>query len=168
MNIKSLTLKNILLDDNDEKYYDLSVPSFDLSSTGVTDVHLTTQDEEGRVDKICEKYYGCTDYIDILCFANHIFNPFAVEKDELLIIPNILSSSEEVYFMPEVPSWLSENNATQNNKKAVTNEKDTNRINRLKKQNEYRKSNELKNNTEVKKYVNGKIILGTHLNTTNG
>ena len=166
MDIKSLSLKNILLDDNKEEYFDLSVPSFNVNALEVANVHLVTQDEEGRIDKICQKYYSSTAYIDVLCLINHIYNPFSIKKDDLLLIPHITSQVSQIYAKPEVPIWLS--GAEDKSTKNKTNEKDENRTNRLKQQNAPRKANELPEGAQIKKYVNGKIILGTHINTNNG
>lgn len=167
MNIRSLTLKNKLIDDNKEEYFDLSVPSFNLYDIQITDIHAVSQDEEGRLDKICKSYYGDAEYMDVVCFINHIFNPFSVKEGDLIVIPQISPYDKKIYSLPEVPSWLTGKASTggggSNTKK--TNEKDENRINRLKQQKTPRKTNELPEGKQVKKYVNGKIILGTHLNT---
>lgn len=165
MNIRSLSFKNTLIDDNGEEYFDLSVPSFDINSISIIDIHLVTREEEGRLDKICEKYYSTTEYIDTLCLINHLFNPFSIKEGDLIVIPS-MSNASQLYYTPEIPGWLiGETNTTKNNK---TNTKDNNRITRLKQQNIPRKPNELKDGQTIKKYVNGKIILGTHLNTANG
>lgn len=168
MDIRSLTLKNILIDDNKEEYFDLSVPSFDISKVAVNDIHMVTKDEEGRIDKIAESYYGSTDFIDILCFINRIYNPFSIKEGDLLVIPEVTTNTSNIYFRPEIPTWITgnEKNTTPTSKK--TNEKDENRINRLKQQKAQRKPNELVEGQSVKKYINGKVILGTHLNTNNG
>lgn len=167
MDIKSLTLKNILKDTNSEEYFDLSVPSFDVSNIQITDIHAVSQDEEGRIDKICKSYYGSTEYIDVLCFVNHIFNPFSIEKDDLLVIPQITAYSGKIYSKPDVPSWITREASTGGggSNKPKTNEKDQNRVNRIKQQKSPRKTNELPEGKQIKKYINGKIILGTHLNT---
>ena len=168
MNIKSLSLKNILLDDNKEEYFDLSVPSLDISNTSVMDVHMVTQDEEGRLDKICTAYYGDASNIDAVCLLNHLFNPFSIKAGDLLAIPYIKSLTQELYSKPEIPGWITGGDVTQGANKNKTNEKDENRINRIKQQKTPRKSNELPEGKTVKKYINGKVILGTHLNTNNG
>lgn len=167
MNIKSLSLKNILVDDNKEEYFDLSVPSFDTTNIGIMDVHMVTKDEEGRLDKICTKYYGDASNIDVVCLINHIFNPFSIKSEDLLVMPYINSLTDEIYAKPEIPGWITGGETT-DNKKNKTNEKDETRVNRLKQQKASRKPNELPEGKAVKKYVNGKIILGTHLNTNNG
>ena len=166
MNIRSLSLKNILKDDNGEEYFDLSVPSFDVSKLGVMDVHMVTIDEEGRLDKICSKYYGDASNMDVVCLINHIFNPFSIKAQDLLVIPYISSITDEIYAKPEIPGWISGGEAKSGVNK--TNEKDENRVNRLKQQKAPRKTNDLPEGKTAKKYVNGKVILGTHLNTNNG
>lgn len=165
MDIKSLTLKNILIDDNNDEYFDLSVPSFDIGGISMKDVHAVTQDEEGRIDKVCNKYFGSSENIDVLCFINHIFNPFSIEQNDLLVIPQIGSISGQIYKKPDIPTWLEGGNSTGGSPNPKTNEKDENRINRI---NQKRKPNDLPEGVSAKKYINGKIILGTHLNTNNG
>lgn len=166
MNIKSLSLKNILLDDNLEEYFDLSVPSFTLDNVGIKCFHVVNKDEEGRMDKIAIEYYNDTQYIDILCLMNHIFNPFSIKENDMIIIPEITSIASKVYKKPSIPTWIE---GSQPKKSSTnTNEKDKNRIDRLNKSTETRKPNELSGNKQVKKYINGKIILGTNLNTKNG
>ena len=167
MNIKSLTLKNILKDDNKEEYFDLSVPSFDPSLTSPSTIHVVTQDEEGRIDKIAQKYYSGTEYIDLLCFVNRIYNPFSVKQNDLLIIPYVTSITNKIYFKPEIPEWITGQNSS-GSPKAKTNERDEARIARLKQQKTPRKANELPEGKTAKKYINGKVILGTHLNINNG
>lgn len=166
MNIRSLTLKNKFIDENKEEYFDLSAPCFDLTNVGFSDVHLVTQDEEGRIDKICEKYYNTTENIDIVCFVNHIFNPFSVKTGDLLLIPN-LTMKESIYKRPDLPGWITGDETKAASSSNKSNEKDENRVNRLKQQKAPRKANDLPEGKAIKKYVNGKIILGTHLNTTN-
>lgn len=167
MDIKSLSLKNTLKDENGEEYFDLSVPSFDFSNVGVKDFHRVTRDEEGRIDVICKQYYGNTMYIDILCLMNHIYNPFSIKEDDMLVIPEVTSRASLIYKKPEIPEWLEEGTAAKSSK-PKTNEKDKSRINRIASQKETRKTNELTGDKSVKKYVNGRIILGTNLNTKNG
>lgn len=170
MDIKSLSLKNKLKDENGEEYFDLSVPSFNTSPLSIKALHFVTQDEVGRIDKICNSYYGSTKYIDMLCLVNHIFNPFSIQEHDALIIPEITSLEDAIYSMPVVPTWLSGSttSTSSGSQTKQTNEKDENRINRLKRQSEKRKANELKQGQSVKKYINGKIILGTNLNIKNG
>ncbi len=170
MDIKSLSLKNILKDENGEEYFDLSVPSFDFSNVSVKDFHLVTRDEEGRIDMICKQYYGNTMYIDVLCLMNHIYNPFSIKENDMIVIPEVAANASQIYKKPEIPTWLEGEDAKSSKKsnKPKTNEKDQSRVNRIAAQKENRKPNELPDNKSAKKYINGKVILGTNMNIKNG
>ena len=76
MNIKSLSLKNTLIDENTgEGYLDLTAPSFIYDADlGVRALHYVMPDQAGRVDKISEIYFGTSEYIDAICIVNNIFN----------------------------------------------------------------------------------------------
>ena len=105
MNIKSLALKNRLVDERTgQNYFDLTAPSFIYDTElGVKAIHYVTQDQEGRVDKISELYYGTGEYIDAICIVNNIFNPFSLQEGDILFIPN-LSKEDKVYKRPPTAS----------------------------------------------------------------
>ena len=105
MNIKSLTLKNRLNDeDTGEQYFDLTAPSFKYKAElGVKALHYVMIDEAGRIDKVSEKYFGTGEYIDAICVVNNIFNPFSVEEGDILVIPN-LNQLDLVYRRPNPAS----------------------------------------------------------------
>ena len=60
MNIKSLALKNKLVEESTgEFYYDLTAPSFIYDSDlGVRALHYVQPDQVGRMDKIANIYFG--------------------------------------------------------------------------------------------------------------
>ena len=103
MNIRSLALKNTLIDQNtQERYFDLTAPSFEYSAEfGVKALHYVTADQAGRIDIISEKYFGSGKYIDAICILNNIFNPFAIEEGDILIIPNVVTNENRIYFKPQ-------------------------------------------------------------------
>jgi hypothetical protein len=87
MNIKSLTLKNKLVDETTgEFYFDLTAPSFIYDADlGIKTIHYVLQDQVGRIDKISEIYFGNTEFIDAICVVNNIFNPFSVNEGDVLV-----------------------------------------------------------------------------------
>jgi hypothetical protein len=101
MNIKSLALKNKLVEESTgEFYYDLTAPSFIYDSDlGVKALHYVQPDQIGRMDKIANIYFGSGEYVDALCVVNNIFNPFTVAEGDILVIPN-LSRQDLVYLRP--------------------------------------------------------------------
>jgi hypothetical protein len=171
MNIKSLTLKNKLIDETSgEFYYDLTAPSFIYDADlGIKAVHYVMQDQVGRIDKISEIYYGNTEYIDAICVINNIFNPFTVQEGDLLVIPN-LAKPDLVYVRPSITSrpnpvqepFIDTERQSQ---------KDQSRIQRLLKIAKEKKSgvttplppNMLQPNEVAKTYEDGKVKLGTNL-----
>lgn len=91
MNIKSLGLKNKLVDERTgEFYFDLTAPSFIYNSeAGIRGIHYVVADQVGRIDKISEIYFGSTQFVDALCVVNNIFNPFALQEGDVLVIPDL-------------------------------------------------------------------------------
>jgi len=175
MDIKSLGLKNVLIDDRTgENYFDLTAPSFKYKvEAGVKAIHYVTQDQDGRIDKICELYFGTTQYVDAICVTNNIFNPFSVKEGDVLFIPN-LRREEELYRRPNTisrPDSIQSQYINTN----VQSEKDQNRIQRLIQKAKKKKSgvntplppNVLQQGQEAKKFTEGRIILGSNLNTRN-
>ena len=78
MNIKILKNKPILTDIKGEQYVDLTyngiVSNLYDSILGICVIYKST---EMRPDLVCLKYYGTTEYIDILLTSNNICNPFS-------------------------------------------------------------------------------------------
>tara|TARA_R110001592_G_scaffold120545_3_gene325024 strand:- start:101759 stop:102292 length:534 start_codon:yes stop_codon:yes gene_type:complete len=175
MNIKSLTLKNKLIDESTgENYFDLTAPSFKYKAElGVKAIHYVTQDQIGRVDKIAELYYGTGENIDAICATNNIFNPFSLNEGDVLFIPN-LSIESEVYRRPNTfsrPNTIQSKFINTN----IQSEKDQSRVQRLIQKAKTKKSgvstplppNVLQPGQSGKTFKNGKIILGSNLNTKN-
>jgi hypothetical protein len=97
MNIKSLKNKNYLIDSDGERYVDLSQPSIlpgaDVKMLGG---YRVTSAEEMRLDLVCDRFYGSTEYMDVLMKANNIFNPFSIKEGDFLIIPDV-QGIEKIY-----------------------------------------------------------------------
>lgn len=175
MNIKSLALKNKLIDERTgQNYFDLTAPSFIYNADlGVKAIHYVTQDQEGRIDKISELYYGTGQYIDAICVVNNIFNPFSLQEGDILFIPN-LSKEGLVY---KRPSTASRPNTVQSQyiDTNIQSEKDQSRVQRLIQKAKKKKSgvktplppNVLQQGQEGKTLTGGRIILGSNLNTRN-
>lgn len=97
MDIKSLKHKDTLIDDNGDEYVDLSQPSIKAGSDiAIIGGFRVTPAEEMRPDLICLKYYGSTEYLDILLKVNNIFNPFSIKEGDFLLIPDV-NNAEQHY-----------------------------------------------------------------------
>lgn len=172
MKIKSLALKNKLIDQNTgENYFDLSAPSFKFKSElGLQAIHYVVQDQVGRIDKIAQIYYGSTAYIDAICVTNGIFNPFSIKEGDILVIPN-LSKEDLVYRRPNTASRPNEIQSIYIDTN-VQSEKDQSRVQRLIQKAKTKKSgvktplppNVLQQGQETKEFRDGRIFLGTNLN----
>ncbi len=175
MDIKSLSLKNSLVDETTgENYFDLTAPSFNYKAElGVRAIHYVTQDQVGRIDKISDLYYGSGEYVDALCVTNNIFNPFSLNEGDVLFIPN-LEREDEVY---KRPSTISRPNSIQDKfiNTNVQSVMDQSRIQRLIQKAKEKKSgvttplppNVLQQGQDGKTFTGGRIILGSNLNTKN-
>jgi hypothetical protein len=106
MDIRSLALKNRLIDQNTgEEYFDLTAPSFEYQSEfGIKALHYVTSDQAGRIDLVSETDFGNGRYIDAICILNGITNPFSVSEGDILIIPNLLRNEDQAYFRPQTAS----------------------------------------------------------------
>lgn len=175
MNIKSLTLKNTLIDEEaGESYFDLTAPSFKyISEYGIKSIHYVAFDQAGRIDLVSEQYFGTSEYVDAICIVNNIFNPFSVEEGDILIIPN-LKNPQLFYSRPKTNERPNSVQA-QYTETARQSQKDQTRIQRLIQKAKNKKNgvttplppNVLQPGEDVKEFAKGKIKLGSNLNTKN-
>lgn len=172
MNIKSLKLKNTLINESTgESYFDLTAPSFKYKDKyGIKGLHYVSQDQEGRIDLIAVQYFGNTEYVDAICVINNIFNPFSIKEGDVLIIPN-LKNEYDMYMRPDTNNKEDVVKSQYNN--SLQSKKDKTRIQRLidkgkGKENSVENplpTNILQPNQNTKEFADGKIKLGTNLKT---
>lgn len=175
MNIKSLSLKNKLIDErNGEFYFDLTAPSFVYDADlGIKTLHYVMPDQVGRIDKISEIYFGSGEYIDAICIVNNIFNPLSLQEGEVLVIPN-LTRPDLVYKRPDVASRPTTPQLAYIDTGRQS-EKDQARIQRLAKKAQEKPAgvktplppNMLQPGDTAKVYEGGKVKLGTNLESRN-
>ena len=72
-----------------EEYIDMCIPVLDVNDIKANSVAKLSKDSQGRMDTFVWKSVG-EDFnlIDLVMYANHIFNPFAIEEGEVLIVPS--------------------------------------------------------------------------------
>jgi hypothetical protein len=175
MNIRSLTYKPIVTDEiTGEKYYDLSTPIFRYNQTYIVGIYYVTDEDEARPDLISTKYFGSPSYLDAILIFNRIYNPFSLQKGDLLLIPDVTDESS-VYQKP--PSYNEPNSPlktfTDTERQSV---QDKSRIERLKKNAQGKKNaarnpippNMLQPGQSGTEALNGTIILGANMNRREG
>lgn len=74
----------------DGEMVDLSLSTTDKKAlVYVENMHFVQEDEVMRLDLIANKYYGWADKLDAILWANNIYNPFAIDAHDWLIIPRV-------------------------------------------------------------------------------
>jgi hypothetical protein len=176
MDIKSLTLKNKLVDEHDgENYWNLSAVSFKYDANlGIKAIHYVTQDQVGRPDLVSILYFGTAEFTDAICIINNIFNPFSLEEGDVLAIP-VLSSPDKVYARPK-PLTRIDSTIEPYIDTAAQSQQDQNRIDRLIQKAKTKKNgvqtplppNMLQQGQKAKVFEGQNIKLGQNLNTRKG
>jgi hypothetical protein len=71
-----------------EEYLNLTTPTVKVNDIKINGYIKVNQDCKGRIDKFVYSNVS-KDYnaIDILMYANHIFNPFAIDEGDILYTP---------------------------------------------------------------------------------
>ena len=78
-----------LIQSNDQSYQDLLAKSFNDDKTYYADVIIVNEYYVARPDLISLAMYGDDKYGDILCKINGISNPFELNENDVILIPNI-------------------------------------------------------------------------------
>jgi hypothetical protein len=172
MNIKNLSNKNTLIDDNNESYLDLSESSINYSLFNeplVLGSFIVTDEFEMRPDLICLKYYGTTEHLGVFMEYNGIKNPFSIKSGMVLYIPD--AKNQRIYKDPGIK--LQEALKQESNNKIKQNIKnvDPSRLERLKSITKNSDNpaplplspNKLQPGQTNFKFNNNKIELGAHL-----
>ena len=88
LNYKLLNHKLIINKDN-ESYIDLMSKTWDETAGFSPDVLIVNKYYVARPDLISLALYGDDKYADILCKLNGISNPFEINEDNIIVVPNI-------------------------------------------------------------------------------
>ena len=85
-----------------EEYIDMCIPVVKVSDIFGNAIEELNQDCNGRLDTFVWKSVAKNlDMIDMVMYANHIFNPFAVQQGEILNVP---TDNDELYKASNEPS----------------------------------------------------------------
>lgn len=95
---KSLDSKSFFVDDDGNVVVDLSEGIFDRNkSIPLYTLYRVGKDFEMRPDLISKSLYGTTDYTEIVLKQSLIPNPFAMEKDDVILAVSLSSIYSQVY-----------------------------------------------------------------------
>jgi hypothetical protein len=114
---KSLDNKRKYISRDGEEYLNLSSPTVDINKIKINGYVKVNQDCKGRLDRFVAKNIS-KDYnaIDIIMYANHIFNPFSIDEGDILYTPiyndKLFSKSEEPT-LPDETKFSSNNKSNQ-------------------------------------------------------
>lgn len=101
-----------------EEYLNLIIPTVNIDDITVNGYIKVNRDCKGRIDKFVYSNVS-KDYnaIDILMYANHIFNPFAIDEGDILYTPVY---SDKLYSKTEEPVLPDETTLSAKNKPSLT------------------------------------------------
>lgn len=97
--------KPIFKKENGEEVRDLTATTFDMSKYVYSDykVYKVSNSMVMRPDLLSNSAYGTTEYTEMVLKYNNISNPFSIDVDDLIVIPNkdnimdvVLSSTTDV------------------------------------------------------------------------
>ena len=85
-----------------EEYIDMCIPVVKVKDMTGSSIEKVNQDCKGRIDNFTwNNVKKDMDMIDMVMYANHIFNPFAIKDGDILNIPN---SDDSLYMSSDEPS----------------------------------------------------------------
>lgn len=113
---KLLDNKRTYTTQDGEEFLNLIIPTVDINNIKVNGYIKVNQDCKGRIDKFVytnvSKDYNA---IDIIMYANHIFNPFSIDDGDILYTPiynDALFSKSEEPVLPDESTLSSKNKST--------------------------------------------------------
>jgi hypothetical protein len=101
---KLLDKKRKYIAKDGEEYLNLFSPTVDINNIKINGFIKVNQDCKGRIDKfVYTNVSKDFNAIDILMYANHIYNPFSIDDGDLLYTPvynDLLFSKSEEPILP--------------------------------------------------------------------
>jgi hypothetical protein len=171
--INALKFKAKVFDDTlGEDKIRVMIPGIVLKSgIKVINIHTVTVNEEMRPDLISMKYYGSTDYWDLILKMNAISNPFSVKAGMELEIPDRNAAERFIVKIPRIDKKAREQftnpkrmNQQDKKRQEFLQKKSASKPNGSK---ENLPPNMLKSDEKVKIFKDGKIVLGANIPTNN-
>ena len=97
--------KRTYVTDNGETILDMSIPSLKLDKLVCNSFARLNQSHNGRLDKFVYESVSrdLEKGLDMTMYLNHIFNPFAVQEDDILYIPINKDGVYEKKLEPNLP-----------------------------------------------------------------
>lgn len=113
---KLLDNKRTYIAQDGEEYINLSTPVVNINEIKINGFIKVNQDCKGRIDKFVYTNVS-KDYnsIDLLMYANHIFNPFSIDEGDILYTPihnDLLFTKSEEPVLPDESTLSTKNKST--------------------------------------------------------
>ncbi len=149
---------------SDGEMLDLSLPTVTKKlMTQVENMHFVSEDEAMRLDTIANRYFGWSDKLDAILWANDIFNPFSIDMGDWLVIPKVKDTDIWVT-NPNVSKMPDENTQTTTTKISSAanklNESGKNAKEERNRKKDKRRPNELSPGETHKRVDGATILLG--------
>lgn len=98
---KVFNTKRTYIASDGEEYINMSIPVVDIKKINSGFLDRLNQDDNGRLDRfVWNRVAKNLDMIDIVMYANHIFNPFSVKEGDVLYGP---IDNDDVYYSSSEP-----------------------------------------------------------------
>jgi hypothetical protein len=113
---KLLDNKRTYIARDGEEYLNLYTPTVNIDEIKINGYIKVNQDCKGRMDKFVYSNVSLDfNAIDLLMYANHIFNPFSIDEGDILYTPiynDTLFSKSEEPVLPDESTLSSKNKST--------------------------------------------------------
>lgn len=115
---KIFDTKRTYIGTDGEEYIDMCIPVVSINKLSGNSVKTLNRDDSGRIDTfVWRDVAKDMDMIDMVMYANHVFNPFAIKEGEIFNIPvendSLYHSSDE----PSLPDGTKHSNNASGEKK---------------------------------------------------
>ena len=115
---KILDYKRTYIARDGEEYINLCTPTVNIDDIKINGYIRVNKDYKGRIDKFVYTNVG-KDFnaIDLLMYANNIYNPFAIDEDDILYTPIY---NEKLFSKSKEPVLPDESTLSSKNKQNLT------------------------------------------------
>ena len=115
---KLLNNKRTYITRDGEEFLNLTIPTVNIDEIKINGYIKVNQDYKGRIDKfVYTNVSKDFNAIDILMYANHIFNPFSIDDGDILYTPIY---NDELFTKYEEPVLPDEITLSSKNKTTLT------------------------------------------------